>query len=301
MNSQLKESILPDFWLNSSAKTMITTNITSSDSKYYSFGGIIGIIDNSALNLFEMLFKTYQLYSTQHIQNSGSLIGVIYSQLSLVSLLNMCIEQLITTKSIFGNYGIVGFTDGSVVLDNIQISQNISGISSSYLGIVGVITANSIQSSFSNIFSIMNTYMSTTSHDAHHISFLLALMSGKQCQINNVVLQDSNIAIPHDTSVYITDASQTNVTIQDSIIQRCQISADYAAIISWGYNSIFSLTNIQISFFKVFGINAKFIYNTDSSCIFKLQTSSTYGYNYINNVLQYNCPQLTNALLPQGC
>ncbi|CAL6009814.1 Hypothetical_protein [Hexamita inflata] len=211
----------------------------------------------------------------------------------------MCFDQILKSNSIFGYYGLIGYNSGNITLDKLSISQNITGVLSIHLGVIGALSANCQFSQISNIITSMNTKLNTQINEQYHVSLLISYQYAKLCQINNVTLQDSNIYLPHGTSGFITDAVNTNVLIQNSVVNRCTLISEYtSSIICWGLNSVISVENVSISFIKVTGKYANLIYSLDAGSSFTLQQSWSFGYNYVNQVLQGNCAIFTSV---QGC
>ncbi|CAL6109165.1 Hypothetical_protein [Hexamita inflata] len=285
--------------IGNSSYYQVSTNSTSSISNQYQFGGVTGIIVNSQLNIEKLLYHSYQQYDTQYLQYSGSIIGISQQQVNIVIIKNMCFDLILKSNSIFGYYGLIGYNSGNITLDKLSISQNITGVLSIHLGVIGALSANCLFSQISNIITSMNTKLNTQINEQYHVSLLISYQYAKLCQINNVTLQDSNIYLPHGTSGFITDAVNTNVLIQNSVVNRCTLISEYtSSIICWGLNSVISVENVSISFIKVTGKYAKLIYSLDAGSSFTLQQSWSFGYNYVNQVLQGNCALFTNV---QGC
>ncbi|CAL6008519.1 Conserved_hypothetical protein [Hexamita inflata] len=87
--------------IGSSSNFQLLGSIITSYSNYYLFGGIIAYINCvSSIIVNNIIFDSYQKFTTNYVNNSGFLSGFIQSALSKVTINNLCLQQNMTSLTL---------------------------------------------------------------------------------------------------------------------------------------------------------------------------------------------------------
>ncbi|CAL6040813.1 Conserved_hypothetical protein [Hexamita inflata] len=242
----------------------------SPGSYLWQFGGIIAnILGSSKINIYNIIFDCYQQINTVS-NNFGFLVGYGQQSSSTLIISNLCQQQKINSSQQFQYFGLIGYTLTNISLTQVNTRTIIITNSGNYVGILfGYIqSANSI---IQNV-SVVNCNINISS--LNFIGGFIGYMLSSNVQILNSTISQSNFSGSSYIGGLIGVFTSSTVKITGSKIQQVRITAQSTIGIVLGCNNY-----------------GNSIVSANSSSIF----------NYINNVLQYDCPKFSNPSSQIGC
>ncbi|CAL5985010.1 Conserved_hypothetical protein [Hexamita inflata] len=254
--------------IGNSTSSQILSQI-SPGSYYWQFGGIIAnILGSSKININNIIYDCYQQINTVSYY-FGFLVGYGQQSSSSLTISNLCQLQKITGSQQFQYFGLIGYTLTNTSLTQVNTRTIIITNSGYQVGILfGYIqSANNL---IQNV-SVVNCNINISSQ--HYMGGFIGNMVSSNMQILNSTISQSNFSGSSYTGGFIGISSSSKVKITGSKIQQVRIV---------------SQSNIGIVL----------SYSTGNSIVF---SNSSSIFNYINNVLQYDCPQFSNPFSQIGC
>ncbi|CAL6006486.1 filamentous_hemagglutinin N-terminal domain-containing protein [Hexamita inflata] len=247
----------------------------SSNINYYEFGGIVTLIyDASTININKVISDSYTHFSTGYVSVSGFLIGYGFSITNTITVNNVCIQQNITSISLlFFGFGLIGYSLGTVALQNAKVTFSVQGAKLFNFGIVGKMDY-SVNSRF--MVENLSASVSIGSSQGNYSGSIFGMVNGINCSIINANLYGSvnaqtviggfigysnrNVTIQNSTSSQTVSGSgskvggfiggqDNNATIIDSVITHTSIKGDsqIGGLIG-SCTSILQITNSKIEF-----------------------------------------------------
>ncbi|CAL6002132.1 Conserved_hypothetical protein [Hexamita inflata] len=316
--------------IGSSSNFVLLGSIATNSSNYYQFGGVIAYINNiSLLSINALIIDSYQRFSTSYVSQSGFLVGYVQSSLSIINIMNACLQQNMTSTTYFNNFGLIGENCGNSSIYNASISFSVQGTSIYTFGIIGLQNSNSLYAEVIN----MRTSLSY-SGSGHNTSFVFGSQDANNCNIQNTsvegnistklhciggiiglqVSEDSNVTIincsvsaSNISGMYgiggIIGSQKSNTTIQNCSVSNTNVSGAYyiGGIIGQCLSKLY-LTNTKIQYMRVSGPpNAIGVVSGSNSGATYTFTNSTAVSNFINGVQQAECTNLSNQWSISGC
>ncbi|CAL5985089.1 Hypothetical_protein [Hexamita inflata] len=322
--------------IGSSYNFLLLGSISTNDQSnyYYQFGGIIALVHiSSSVSVNNVILDSYQKFSSEDVRFSGFLIGYVESGSSNITINNMCLYQNITSTTLeFCSFGIIGINFGNISIKNAQVTFSVQGITLQSLGLVGN-QANSLYAEVVNL----RTSVSLSSDDGTFIGQIFGKEGSKNCSIQNISVVSGMIKAFNQYSQQIGGLIggqySYNATVLNSSILNLNISNGYLiggiiGLISDGVNSTIldtSLLNINIFGLNMIGgivgwcrsqlyltnvqINFARLSGSDLSVgIVVGQDYGTYSFtnsiarsNFINDIEQAECANLSNTWSVTGC
>ncbi|CAL6001029.1 Conserved_hypothetical protein [Hexamita inflata] len=121
--------------LGSGSSHLCLGSISTIDSKYYVFGGIITNSDSSTTNINYVMFDIYLTFSTDFVNKIGILIG---AGAAANSIQNVCLQSNITSTSQELRYiGLLGYSYGDIFIQSVSVTLSIQGIYFYCFGMIG--------------------------------------------------------------------------------------------------------------------------------------------------------------------
>ncbi|CAL6012136.1 Hypothetical_protein [Hexamita inflata] len=237
--------------LGSQTNQQVLTQISSTNSNHFQFGGICSELVNSKLSLYQLLHEINQIYSTQFVSQSGYIVGAQSGTNKSINLSQICFSQQITSTSSFKFFGFVGIQISEIYFTNSNIQWSIQGYELTNVGTIG--------NQRTQILLIQNLNLSANVSQSDlsssdRVSVLIGSVTtsyGCNYKIIDVIVQNSNI------SAYTFASGLIAFYVGDSLtIQQCQVSnstfiifrnGSYcAAIIGNEGNNPPNITNINL-------------------------------------------------------
>ncbi|CAL6086587.1 Conserved_hypothetical protein [Hexamita inflata] len=265
---------------------------SSSQSTYYLFGGIIAFINiDSTVNINNIIYDSYYKFSTNQVSNSGILIGTAQSSQNSILINNVCLQQNMTSITQFNCFGLIGWNQGSATVQNISILLAVQGTYFYRFGIIGYQCSPQAEMKIENLITTLNF----NSNSGDYISSVFGLEEAKNCSVYNATVKGGNINSNLNRVGGFSGDVYSNMTIQNSTISDTNISGSTAigGFIGWcGSTAALYLVNTNIQFVSLSGPSAGIIIGQKNGRVVIL-TSQSFQ-NYINNVQQKNCTNLSN-------
>ncbi|CAL6090959.1 Conserved_hypothetical protein [Hexamita inflata] len=265
---------------------------SSSQSTYYLFGGIIAFINiDSTVNINNTIYDSYYKFSTNQVSNSGILIGTAQSSQNSILINNVCLQQNMTSITQFNCFGLIGWNQGSATVQNISILLAVQGTYFYRFEIIGYQCSPQAEMKIENLITTLNF----NSNSGDYISSVFGLEEAKNCSVYNATVKGGNINSNLNRVGGFSGDVYSNMTIQNSTISDTNISGSTAigGFIGWcGSTAALYLVNTNIQFVSLSGPSAGIIIGQKNGRVVIL-TSQSFQ-NYINNVQQKNCTNLSN-------
>ncbi|CAL6007064.1 Hypothetical_protein [Hexamita inflata] len=290
---------------NFSIPQVTNINTSSNSTNYYSFGGIVSYISNTNITAYKIIYDCYQTYQTNYVQNAGLLIGLSANNLSTILLKTICLQQTIISvqdTQFFYEYGIVGFINGNITVQQSQISLSIEGTSFNFFGVIGGLSEQCTQAKVINL--ITTVFMTVGSDSYGTIAAILGDSRSQQFTIQNVSVSNSNISSKlYQASLIGYNSNCDLIVINTTSINNNITCYQYGAggFIGYSDNSTITITqstvqSVQIVSSSYYGVILG--YNKVGNT-FKITTSQS-----INNIIngkKYTCLSLTNTWSDDQC
>ncbi|CAL5971367.1 Conserved_hypothetical protein [Hexamita inflata] len=219
------------------------TEIYSIQSNQFQFGGLITNITDSTLSISNIIVDSYHNFVTQYIQFSGILIGFASSQIFLIQIQNMCMQQYIKSSTSFlQNFGVIGQNSANILFSNSTIILNISAISSTNCGIVGFQSDNDLKNKFyAQVFNTISTLIQNS--EGQNIGAFFGKLVGNVTIINGIST-DCNINSQMNVGGFIGCLVGSNSNIEQLKYINNNISVIWQQV--GGIIGISQLSNLTI-------------------------------------------------------
>ncbi|CAL5986074.1 Hypothetical_protein [Hexamita inflata] len=192
------------------------TTIQTTQPKYFRYGGMITYSNSSQISIFNALYQNQELWQTSYVRYSGILIGYVGN--SQTRLNTICFTNIFKANAFIDALGIVGFSNGELVLNNIcaQLKVNYGVIST--VAIVG--SANGLNSNYTNIVVQLQIDNSIVECG----SVLVSILQTTSYLIKNITINNSSIQVNRLVGLLIGSTTTKNGTIQQIYINESNIN-----------------------------------------------------------------------------
>ncbi|CAL6066013.1 Conserved_hypothetical protein [Hexamita inflata] len=280
--------------IGSNSNFLLLGSISSLSSNYYTFGGIIAQINNSVINANNIIFDSYQQFSTNYVTYFGFLVG--NSIQSNITIINMCMQQNMTSTAIFSNFGLIGYNNGNTSIKNVSVTFSVQV--PVYLYGFGIIGYDS--SIYADVVNLRTSVIMliACSGNGNYVGSVFGLVSARNCSILNVSVIGGNINSSSTIQVggFIGVQYLNKVTIMNSSLLKTNISGStyVGGFVGWCQSSVLNLINSNIQLARLsggssVGIIIGLLYSDSVNF-----TNSSSTYIYENGVLKNNCAVLSN-------
>ncbi|CAL5975758.1 Conserved_hypothetical protein [Hexamita inflata] len=316
------------------------TQIQSSDSVFFQYGGLCAQATNTMLTFINILYDIQNSITTQFIHDSGVIIGQTFSNFSQIYLQSVCAQYKVQSSATTRQYGVIGSVEGNITIQQFSINLNVQVSLLYRFGIVGYIFQN-IEKNYSTLENIIITSYSTQNPSTLRSSYDVAPLIGRNDQnivlnfvqvINGSILgcwQISGLIGYVESGLYrqINSCLVYNTTIvgqqncggligytykiQNVSIQNCNVSNSTigstaniygGGLIGNALQSNVIIVNIKIQSVSILGQSSyTLLLGINNGSSFLLTNSSSEGNNFINNKLIQNCIILSNPSSQNGC
>ncbi|CAL6102459.1 Conserved_hypothetical protein [Hexamita inflata] len=282
---------------------LLLGSISTSSSYCYNFGGIIAYHSASFTSVNNVILDSYQKFSTNYVSTSGFLFGSV-STSSMIMINNVCLQQNMTSTTIYNQFGIIGFNSGKISIKNVQVTFSSQGTQFTYFGIVG--QQSSTNAEFINLITFVSVSLTI---GGNYIGFVIGQELSKNCSIYNLsVVGNLSTCNTQNTGGFFGTQEYANNLIQNSSISNTNISSifdsndysDIAGIVGECYYSKLQLNDFKIQFVRLTAIRCGVVVARNSFGTYSFINSLAVS-NYINNVKQNECMYLSNVWSVSGC
>ncbi|CAL5974960.1 Conserved_hypothetical protein [Hexamita inflata] len=289
--------------LGQSDKAQIFNEIDSNWSNQFKFGCFITDSNSTSLRIQNIIYDCYQQYNTNYMIYAGQILGVVKNGLIYID--NVCFQQYASnTASMVQYFALIATTDQNISVHNSIITQTIVGYQYVF-GIIGYCGGQ--QSDITNLQTTLNM-IGTQAYG--FLSPLFGQQYAKNCNITNIIINNSNVYSYTNAGGIIGVNCRSNVTIQNTTVQNSNFTCQnlgISSLIGYSVNSTINMNNsiVQrniITGLTKFGIVVGF---NDINNIFNIVSSQSIE-NYINDQtsltqIQTNCSSLTNNWSATQC
>ncbi|CAL6000905.1 Conserved_hypothetical protein [Hexamita inflata] len=281
---------------NSLFQILGSISTTEFYSIYYQFGGIIAYIANNSqiVTIDNIIFDSYQNFSTSYVTYSGFLVGNIKSITSSITILNVCFQQNITSNTLkFGYFGLIGRNQANISIQNASISFYCQGAYFWNHGIIG------LQDS-SLYAEVLNLKVSVRVISAVSAGSIIGFDKANNCIILNTYVTKVDNSGSSQVGGFIGFQYST-VSIKDSTLTNSNISSTkyVGGFVSYCQSNL-HLNNSSIQFVRFSGSSFGIIVGYNNGGTYSFINSVAFN-NYINNNLQNDCLVLSNTWSITGC
>ncbi|CAL6015404.1 Conserved_hypothetical protein [Hexamita inflata] len=273
--------------------------VSSISSNTYNFGGLITNSFETFVKVDQVIFRSYQYWNTQLINQSGMLIGYVQSNIINVSIHNACMQLILQSTGHIRYFGIIGAIEGNLSIQQIQIYVE-AQTSFSKFGMIGEQMIFSISSVVENVITILNNSIinSTSFND---LGPLYGANYANIKQIKNIFVNSSNFGSQFSNGGLIGAVGYLNISLTNITVQHTNVTSftnGTGGMIGYVYSCSIvikdsTINTVSLVAQKIYGIvlGVDAGYNT-----LNIQNSKSVGNNYINNVLQENCGSFTSII-----
>ncbi|CAL6102429.1 Hypothetical_protein [Hexamita inflata] len=282
---------------NITSFSLLASISTTSNITYYLFGGVIAQINsNSVINVNNIIFDSYQKFSTNYVSSSGFLVGQNKnSNYSSIIIKNICLQQnMISTTLEFYAFGLIGQNIGNSSIQNVSITISVQGIYFYDFGIIGYQYDNS---KYAEVINLRTSVQFNITHcGGRHIGSLFGFENAQNCSVTNSSVVGSFISSNSTDCVGgFFGTQQQNATIINSSIYQINISGISIGGFVGNCVQPLYLIKSKIQFVRFTGSYIGIVAGYGSVYF----TSSSSTQNYVNSILQSDCTVLSNQ--QTGC
>ncbi|CAL6017376.1 Conserved_hypothetical protein [Hexamita inflata] len=212
--------------LGNSSNSQIANDVFSDDTdNQMCFGGLVNyLINQSALQINQLVLDSYQIFNTDYITQYGIIIGFTSSNTNTIIeniCFNLFIQQLQLQNSMIYAFGMIGTSNGSVQVKSISATINVQVTYLVYFGLVLGFVEQSPQVLLDELIVISN--IKTTHSDA--ISSIIGSTWALNCTIQNSLIINSSQQYGVQNGGIISIAMSSNLTVLNISYQNSNISA----------------------------------------------------------------------------
>ncbi|CAL6065406.1 Conserved_hypothetical protein [Hexamita inflata] len=278
--------------LGHSSNFLLLGSISTSNTNYYQFGGIIIIINRDCIiNANKLIIDSYQKFNTNYVICSGFLVGQTRnSNQSSITIQNMCLQLNMTSATTFYYSGLIGQNLGNTSIKSVSIAFSVLGACFERFGIIGQQEGSIAW--INNLSTRVNI-----SGSGNLVGTLFGAEEAKNCSVQNASVVGGNIYSTQSVGGFFGHQCQ-NATIMNSSIQQTNISGSSYIGFVGECNGDLYLVNSKIQSVSLSGSNVGIVVGRVYSSCNIYFTSSSSSQIYVNSVLRGDCAVLSNA---NGC
>ncbi|CAL6041554.1 Hypothetical_protein [Hexamita inflata] len=165
----------------------IISNITTSQTNYFLFGGLIAYINTSQINIIEVTSQIFDCYNISFSGNTGQILG--YTNTSTTQFYSICVNNQISANqdTQFTVFGIIGLHTGSLSINQLSAIYVMEQGVFNYVGVLGNVKGDSA--------NLLNTeiQMQMSSNFGAYVAALCGVLWCSKISIVNTTIQDSFI------------------------------------------------------------------------------------------------------------
>ncbi|CAL6042813.1 Hypothetical_protein [Hexamita inflata] len=291
--------------LGNSTNQQITNSITSTAANTYQFGGLITYVYNATTKINSLLINSNQSFTSNYVANSGLVIGNAQYYKTVVIIQNFCLKQQLNSTSLnFTSVGIFGLYIGNI---SIKQSSIIFNVQTAYLRNFGIIGSSKVSAIYSELIDMkvsVNTIVGTNSNGM--VASLVGDQEFSLISVQNLYISSCNISSQNLNGCFIGYSFSSNVTIINSSVQNSNITSTQqwvGGLIGYSNACKYKITNVSVQVVRIKSASYQGIIlglDFNGSNAFTISSSWTAG-NYVNDVQQVDCSNLTNIWSVTQC
>ncbi|CAL6059458.1 Conserved_hypothetical protein [Hexamita inflata] len=277
-----------------------SVSTTNQDKNYYLFGGLIAYIGSaSTISMNNIIYDSYQRFSTSYVSKSGFLVGYLSSCSNNIKVSNICMQQnMKSTTQQLVCFGIIGWNQGNISIENTSI---IFFAQATYIYCFGIIGYQQVNSLFAEVQNL-KTSVSLSSISGDFVGSIFGADQATNSSVQNMTVIESSI---NSGSMHVGGFSgqlgtNINLKIYNSTISQTTISGttQIGGFIGICYSAFYLLYS-KIHLVRVFGsAEVGILIGTNTNEVYSFSGTQSTS-NFINNVQQNNCAALWSWLI--GC
>ncbi|CAL6037530.1 Conserved_hypothetical protein [Hexamita inflata] len=285
--------------LGNNSNYQLLGSISSGSSYYYLFGGIIANINsNSIVNINNVVLDSYQKFNTNDVYFSGFLVGYSQSSSNSVTILNVCLQQNMTSNAQqISGFGLIGWNNGNSSIQNASVTFSVQSQSFQYFGIVGMQQTTSFYAEVINL----RTSVNLRSSSGCYVGSIFGVPQGVNTSIQNTSVIEGNINFGSNYVGGFCAFQYRLMTILNSTISKANISG-YTAVggfVGHVYSTLY-LINSKIQLVRITGSGSfGIVVGLNSGSQVFINSSSTS--NNVNGVQFSDCAVLVQYWSVSGC
>ncbi|CAL6115738.1 Hypothetical_protein [Hexamita inflata] len=194
--------------------------------------------------------------------------------------------------------GIIGWNSGNISMQNVYATIQVQGTYFNCFAIIGLQATNSHYAELINL----NTSISFSSVSGFYVGSIIGADITDNCYILNTTIVGGNIRSGSNFVGGFCGVVQSgvNLIIQNSTIQKLNISGAYLGGFVGVCQSSLQVINSKIQFVRLSGSNIGIVVGESQNGVYSIR-GSTSILNYINNELIHDCSYLSNVWSYVGC
>ncbi|CAL5990281.1 Hypothetical_protein [Hexamita inflata] len=267
--------------LGNESFSQVANKISTDNTNSYQFGGVINYVNNSIINITQIIQDGYYIHQSEFINGFGFIIGQTIQSDNKLNVQDVCFSQIFNTTHI-QLIGLIGQFEGKYSIKHVNIKIDVRGIHiTSFGSAVAVQTTQCISSEINDFKTSLHLEIdkSNTNRSVNGVmSAVFGYQYAQNCSIVNVIAFNCNITALHHAGGFSGYSYLTNFTIQNSTIKSSIIISTLfytGAIIGRQYLIYFTMINSTIYNCNIISdeYSAGGIIGTSFGSLIKLQNS----------------------------
>ncbi|CAL6047705.1 Hypothetical_protein [Hexamita inflata] len=203
--------------------TFNTISISTSQSKYLLFGGLIAYTNTSQINIVDVSSQIFEYYNILFSGNTGQLLG--YTNTSVTQLNSICVNNEIQAnlETQFTAFGIIGLHTGSLTVNLLSAIYIIDQGVCNNVGVLGNVKGDS-----ANLLNMQIQMQKSTNNMGTFVAALCGMLWCSKISIINATIQDSIIDAKHKAGLISATTNAIylfQITVLSSYVNtKCNIS-----------------------------------------------------------------------------
>ncbi|CAL5997351.1 Hypothetical_protein [Hexamita inflata] len=199
------------------------SSISTSQSKYLLFGGLIAYTNSSQINIVDVSSQIFEYYNILFSGNTGQLLG--YTNTSVTQLNSICANNQIQTnlETQFTAFGIIGLHTGSLTVNLLSAMYIIEQGVCNNVGVLGNVKGDS-----ANLLNMQIQMQKSTNNMGTFVAALCGMLWCSKISIINATIQDSIIDAKHKAGLISATTNAIylfQITVLSSYVNtKCNIS-----------------------------------------------------------------------------
>ncbi|CAL6043529.1 Conserved_hypothetical protein [Hexamita inflata] len=278
----------------------ILGSLTTTNTLFQQFGGLVSQMIMTRLVVVELFQTSNFTCSTQYMTKSGIMLGISTTSSSQVIFKGICIKFSIVANTNLSQFGVIGYLDGNITIQQTTIVSNISAVIINCLGVIGNISASSLLANFLDLTLQEQIHYTSGGTNSALIGQLYAVSSTfTKIKLNN--------SVQNGTGIYggFIAISNSDISITDSVINNLTIisTSSSSAVTGQSINNLITqniiviniISNSSNSVGTIIGfsnaqcsVQSSQIINISISSLIGVGSGSLIGYSSLQTIID-NC------------
>ncbi|CAL5991079.1 Conserved_hypothetical protein [Hexamita inflata] len=292
--------------LGNSSNFLLLGSISTTSTDYYQFGGIIAQINDSVANIANVIYDSYQQFSTNYVTNSGFLVGHIQLSICSINIQNACMQQNITsTTQQFYSFGLVGCNYGNISIQNASVIFYAQKTNGEKIGIIGIAGDRAQTYNYGEVINLRATItIFAQNSGSMEIGSMIGQIQSTNFSLKDITVIGGNIITDEGYVGGLVGQLSSNTTIYNSTISQMNITGMVAVggfVGQTTTNQLYIINSkikfVRLSAAKIVGIVVGYNYGYPSGDLYLMISGSSSESININNDQRKDCASLIVAVL----